>query len=48
MWYYLTKSDMELFKGKVSDKLYYQLLNQSLHRIPMLKKSYEQLKKKYG
>mgnify|MGYP001152512783 CR=1 FL=1 len=48
MWYYIKKEDIEFFKGKVGDKLYYQLLNQSLHRIPMLKTSYEKLKKKHG
>lgn len=48
MWYYLKKEDIEFFKGKVNDKLYYQLLNQSLKRIPMLKKGYESLKKQYG
>ena len=48
VWYYLKKEDIEFFKGKVGDKLYYQLLNQSLKRIPMLKESYESLKRKYG
>ena len=46
-WYYLNKEDIEFFKDKVSDKLYYQLLHQSLKRIPILKESYESLKKKY-
>lgn len=48
MWYYLTKEDIEFFKNKVSDELYYKLLHQSLKRIPMLKTSYESLKKKYA
>ena len=47
-WYYLDKADIEFFKGKVNDKLYYQLLHQSIKRIPMLKESYESLKRKYG
>ena len=46
-WYYLTKEDMEFFKGKVSNELYYKLLHQSLKRLPMLKTSYESLIKKY-
>lgn len=48
MWYYLKKEDVEFLKGKVGDKLYYQLLNQSLKRIPMLKRSYEKLMKQYN
>jgi hypothetical protein len=48
MWYYLKKEDVEFFKGKVSDELYYKLLHQSIKRIPMLKESYESLKRKYG
>lgn len=47
-WYYLDKSDIEFFKNKVSNELYYKLLHQSLNRIPMLKESYESLKKQYG
>ena len=46
-WYYLNKSDMVFFKDKVSTELYYKLLHQSIKRIPMLKESYESLKKKY-
>ena len=48
MWYYLTKEDIVFFKNKVSDELYYKLQHQAIKRIPMLKKSYEQLKKKYA
>ena len=46
-WYYLTKEDVLFFKGKVSDTFYYKLQHQAIKRIPMLKSSYESLKKKY-
>ena len=48
MWYYLKKQDVEYFKDKVSNEFYYKLLHQSIKRIPMLKTSYESLKKKYA
>ena len=47
MWYYLTTEDMQFFKGKVSDKLYWKLASQCRARIPMLKKQYNILKKRY-
>ena len=47
MWKYLKKEDVEFFKDKVSDELYYKLLHQSIKRIPMLKSAYKSLKKKY-
>jgi len=48
MWYYLTAEDMNTWVKTIADKkLYYQLQSQCLHRRPMLKRSYEQLKKKY-
>jgi len=48
MWKYLSKEDVEYFKGKVSKEFYYKLQHQAIKRIPMLKTSYESLKKKYG
>lgn len=47
MWYYLTNDDMKYFKGKVSDELYWKLSAQCRARIPMLKKQYNRLKKRY-
>lgn len=48
MWYYLKEEDMKTWVKNIQDKkLYYQLQSQCLHRIPMLKVSYEKLKKNY-
>jgi len=47
-WYYLTSDDMNTWAKNINDeKLFYQLLSQSLHRRPVLKTSYLKLKKKY-
>ena len=49
MWYYLTSEDMKSWaKNITNEKLSHQLQNQCLKRIPMLKVSYDKLKKQYG
>ncbi len=48
MWYYLKSEDMKTWAKNIKDKkLFYSLQNQCLKRIPMLKESYERLKKQY-
>ena len=48
MWYYLTAEDMKTWAKNITDKkLYYKLKSQALHRRPMLRVSYEKLKKQY-
>jgi hypothetical protein len=48
MWYYLTSEDMKSWAKNITNKkLFYQLQSQCLKRIPMLKESYERLKKQY-
>jgi hypothetical protein len=48
IWYYLTSEDMKTWAKNITDKkLFYQLQNQCLKRIPMLKQSYERIKKQY-
>ena len=47
MWYYLTNDDMTTWVKKTNKELYWKLSAQCRGRIPMLKKSYELLKKKY-
>lgn len=48
MWHYLTTEDMKEFKKILPNKLYWKLSAQALARIPMLKESYNRLKRKYG
>ena len=48
IWYYLKAEDMKTWAKNIKNKkLYYQLQNQCLKRIPMLKTAYERLKKQY-
>ena len=48
MWHYLKSEDMKTWAKNIKDKkLFYQLQNQCLKRIPMLKQSYERLKKQH-
>lgn len=48
-WKYLTAEDMKTWAKNITDKkLFYQLQSQCLHRRPMLKISYDKLKKQYG
>jgi hypothetical protein len=48
IWYYLKAEDIKGWVKNIKNKkLYYQLQSQCLHRIPMLKTSYERLKKQY-
>ena len=46
-WHYISTEDMQFFKGKVSNELYWKLSAQSRARIPMLKDRYKLLKKRY-
>ena len=46
-WKYISTEDLKLFKGKVSNELYWKLAAQCRGRIPMLLESYNQLVKKY-
>jgi len=49
MWYYLDKEDMTSWVKNITDeKLFYKLQSQCLKRIPMLRTSYNKLKKQYG
>ena len=48
MWYYLKAEDMKSWAKNITNKkLFYQLQNQCLKRIPMLKDSDLKLKKRY-
>ena len=48
MWYYLTPEDYQNIIKKINNlALRNKLYNQYKARIPMLKDSYEELKKKY-
>ncbi len=47
MWHYITTEDLKELKGKVSNELYWKLASQCRARIPMVKQSYNQLRKKY-
>ena len=49
MWYYLTSDDYQTIIKPMQDKtLKYKLFNKYKNRIPMLRVSYLNLKKKYG
>lgn len=47
MWYYLNNEDMTTWVKNTPKELYWKLHTQARARIPMLKKSYLELKLKY-
>jgi len=47
MWHYITTADMQWFKDKVDKETYWKLSHQCRKRVPMLKKVYNKLKKRY-
>ena len=48
IWKFLTTEDMKELKEKLPNDLYWKLSHQCRARIPLLKTSYNILKKKYG
>lgn len=48
MWYYFTPDDYQTIIKNVKDTVFRnKLYNQYVNKIPMLKQSYERLKKQY-
>jgi len=47
MWHYISTEDMQWFKEHLPKPLYWKLSHQCRKRVPMLKVSYNKLKKQH-
>jgi len=48
IWHYISTEDMQWFKEHLPKNLYWKLQAQCRARIPILKDSYNSIKRKYG